>query len=540
MDAPTGQPGMAEAQQVRVNFTTDSPDLQLPEGRSQLLVPADIKRYGLSRVLNSDSMLDTAAPIPFEFLVDGAFLRTSLGEYLRERGLSFETTVTLQYVRSLVPPVYQASFQHDDWVSDVDVLSASSRAGLWSSSSTSSSSSNIRDRILSASYDGLLRVWDGSGAVVAVSPPASGGGHGASAKAARWLSPSQVASAGLDRTVRVWRYSEADDGLSGVLRPALALYGHTASVDAVDVHAPSGRVLSASADGCVGLWAVSKAAAPAADPALLPGAAVAGTGNAKRRKLAATGGVAESAPQRGPLMLLPQQASHHHGAAATAMPVSGVAFDPADATVAYSASHDRALRTLDLTTGRVEGTVTTAHPLLALCALGGPRRRGLLAAGTSARTVALVDPRVSNISNSGAAASAVVMTLRGHRGPVASLAPGPEDDANSLVSGSYDGTCRVWDLRSTGGAARSSSTSSATIESDSVYVIERESSSSKANGGSRSSRGGPGDVPGVGAKVLAVAWDRGLGIASAGEDRAVQINRGRDLLAPNPGAADGR
>ena len=39
------------------------------------------------------------------------------------------------------------------------------------------------------------------------------------------------------------------------------------------------------------------------------------------------------------------------------------------------------------------------------------------------------------------------------------------------------------------------------------------------------------DVPGRGAKVFGVAWDRHFGIVSAGEDKTVQINRGRDLLA---------
>ncbi|KAG4220435.1 hypothetical protein PC116_g31086, partial [Phytophthora cactorum] len=121
MDTEMGQPALAEVQQIRVNFTTTSPDLQLPEGRTQLLVPADIKRYGLSRVLNSESMLNTSSPIPFDFLINGSFLRTSLEDYLKANGLSAESTVTLQYVRSLIPPVFQASFEHDDWVSDVDV-----------------------------------------------------------------------------------------------------------------------------------------------------------------------------------------------------------------------------------------------------------------------------------------------------------------------------------------------------------------------------------------------------------------------------------
>jgi ribosome biogenesis protein YTM1 len=39
-------------------------------------------------------------------------------------------------------------------------------------------------------------------------------------------------------------------------------------------------------------------------------------------------------------------------------------------------------------------------------------------------------------------------------------------------------------------------------------------------------------VAGDGAKVLSVAWDQSWGIVSGGEDKKVQINRGRDLFGP--------
>lgn len=486
---------MAAPQEIRVNFTTTSTDLQLPEDRSSLLVvPTDLKRYGLSRILNSSSMLDTPSPIPLDFLINGEFLRTSLQEYLQTNGLNAEETLTIQYVRSLIPPSYQASFEHNDWISDVDVLSATSRAGVWSGNKLALN----QDRIVSASYDGLLQIWDPSGRSIARS---AAGGHTASVKAVKFLLSAQIASAGLDRTVRIWKYVESDGGLQGALKPSLELYGHKASVDALDVHGPTGRVLSASADGAIGLWTTSKSSAPAAPAGLLPGA---GASESKKRKLSG----ASAAPQRGPLSMLAV-----HNSAATA-----VCFDPADASVAYSASQDHTIRTIDLTTGKVESAITTAHPLLALA----PLRRGgagtasssvLLAAATAARHITLVDPRVS-------AATTSVLTLRGHRNMVSSLAAGPDNDY-SLVSGSYDGTCRVWDLRSARAGTKAEGGGSV---SESVYVIERESLK-----GARRRAGG--DVPGRGAKVFGVAWDKTFGVVSAGEDKMVQINRGQDILA---------
>ncbi|RFU26536.1 hypothetical protein B7463_g9792, partial [Scytalidium lignicola] len=402
--------------QIRVHFTTNSPDIELPETKRQLLVPTNVRRYGLSQILNSEAMLNTSAPIPFDFLINGAFLQTTVEEYLTANGLSSETTLTLQYTRSLIPPLYEASFEHDDWVSCVDVLSGSSAAAKWSKSEVIPG----QERILSGSYDGLLRVWNKSGQTIATSTPSSAGGHTSSIKAAKFISPTQIASSGFDRTIRVWKYSEAEDHFSGDLKPILELYGHKGSIDSIDVHGPTNRILSASTDGTIGLWTTSKSSAPAAPSELLTSAPT-----AKRRKLTTS----TSTPQRGPLSLIQGHIS----------PATAAIFNPLDPTVAYSTSQDHTIRTWDLTTSTTVDTRTTSHPLLSLTALPGISHQ-LLAAGTSARHITLIDPRVSVTTTQ-------VMTLRGHMNKIVSLAPDPES-SYGLVSGSHDGTCRVWDLRS--------------------------------------------------------------------------------------------
>ena len=479
----------APGAQVKVTFTTTETDLQLPETKRQLLVPADIRRYGLSRVLNSESMLDTGS-IPFDFLVNGHFLRSSLEDYLTSNGLSLETNLTLQYVRSLIPPVYEASFEHDDWVSAVDVLSQSSPSGRWSGDSFRPG----QERILSASYDGLLRIWNASGQVITTSPSGSHGGHTASIKAAKFLSNSQLASAGMDRTVRVWKYTEKDQFSSGDLKPTLELYGHTGSIDSLEVDGSSKRILTASADGAIGFWSTSKVSAPEADATLLPGAHT-----SKRRKVATS----ITTAQRGPLSLM-----QVHNA-----PASAAIFDPRDRTVAYSVSQDHSLRTIDLTTSTVVSTLATSHPLLSLCAISRAGGSGgsapLLAAGTAARHITLMDPRAS-------ASTTSVMTLRGHTNKVVSLSASP-DNEYSLVSGSHDGTCRLWDLRSVRPATKDEGGLGSVSEP--VYVVERESRQGKKK-----------TVAGEGSKVFGVVWDK-LGIFSAGEDKKIQINQGRDVVA---------
>jgi ribosome biogenesis protein YTM1 len=437
---------------------------------------ADVRRYGLSQILNSESMLDTSAPIPFDFLINGTFLRTTLDEYLTSQGLSSESTVELQYVRSLIPPLFEASFEHDDWVSSVDVLSNSSPSVAWGGSGVASG----QERIVSGSYDGLIRIWNKSGQAIITSPPASAGGHTAAVKSAKFISPTQIASAGMDRTVRIWKYQESDDHMSGTLKPTLELYGHEKLIHSIAVHGPSNRILSAGGDGKIGIWSTDAASMPAAASTLLPSAL-----NTKRRKT----GTSTSTPQRGPLSLIN----------AHAFPVSAIIFNPLDPTVAYTASEDHSVKTFDLTTSALVDTRTTMHALKSLTALPGISSQ-LLAAGTMARHITLLDPRVQ-------AKNTQVMTLRGHKNIVTSITPDPESNYG-LVSASADGTCRVWDLRST----RQGTKDEGGIVGEPVYVLERQKEK--------------------GSQVFDVCWDKDVGIVSAGEDKMVQINRGSGVTRP--------
>ena len=411
-------------------------------------------------------LLDSERPIPLEFLINGQFLRTSLDEFLTQNGISAETTLNVEYVKALVPPLPVASYEHDDWVSSVDVLSASSKATQWA---RSSSGVPRQSRILSGSYDGLVRVWGMSSDLLA-----TGEGHTAPVKSAQFISPTTVVSGGIDRSLRLWKYQDAEVG-QGSLTQSLELFGHKSSIDSLAVHAPSSRILSASADHTVGFWSMKKSDAPAVSDSLVP------TSN-KRRKVSHT---SKPTAQRGPLSLL----SSHQAQ------VSDVCFDETDPTVAYSTSWDHTLKTWDLPTATCVDTRTTGQSLFSICHLPSS---SLIAAGTSARHITLIDPRAS-------AQTISALTLRGHTNAVASLARDP-NSTHQLLSGSHDGTCRIWDLRSV------RNDSSERI-GESVYAIERESAK------------GQKVVAGEGVKVFGVAWDKEVGIVSGGEDKQVQVNR---------------
>lgn len=341
-------------------------------------------------------------------------------------------------------------------------------------------------------------MWDTSANCLATSTPISSS-RVQSLKTAKWLSPSRVVAAGMDQVVRVYKYTDAQPGSDNdaSLTPLLELLGHQWAINSLAVHAPSSRILAASQDHSIGLFSTRASEGPPPPENLLPRLST------KRQKLSAD---TTPPPRRGPLALL----------TAHTAPVSSTIFDPADPTIAYSTSHDHTLRTWDLPSQSAVSARPTSSALLSLTALPALH---LLAAGTAARHITLIDPRES-------ASTVAVMTLRGHSNAVVALAADPRSQYG-LVSASHDGTCRVWDVRSvrSGGAGDVGGGQ----VGESVYTIERESAARKAKGNGKV-------VAGEGVKVFGVCWDRDVGIVSAGEDRMVQVNQGAKGMAREQGA----
>lgn len=378
--------------QVQVKFVTRHPDIAVPT--APILVPSNLKRYGLSQIINH--LLDTSTPVPFDFLTGGAFLRTSLNSYLQQNGLSAESVITLEYVRAVVPPKFQAAFQHDDWVSSVSTTALDNDKNL--------------TRILSGSYDGIARVWNLSGQVLTETP-----GHSSAIKSAKWINNgAQFVTSSMDRSLRLWGYDEE----AATTTPIAELLGHKSTVESIAVDSRTTKVLSASADSTIGIWSTLTTDSPAAPADVLP------PKPKKRRTSAST-----TTPQFGPLCLLSGHSS----------PVSGVTFDPKDSTVAYSVSWDHTIRTWDLATQSLVDTRTTQHPILSICVLPS---LSLLACGSSARHITLHDPRAS-------ASTVATSTLRGHTNAVAALCAN-RDSEWQMVSAGHDGTVRVWDVRAAG------------------------------------------------------------------------------------------
>lgn len=219
---------------------------------------------------------------------------------------------------------------------------------------------------------------------------------------------------------------------------------------------------------------------------------------------------------------------HHAGSRdegvvlANARAIHSAVFHPGDATVAYSAGDDHAVRTIDLTTGRVVSSIETRSALLCLAALPSPTASSssssssspLLAAGRDDDcAIVLLDPRVT-------ATHPAVLTLRGHMRWVTSLAAAPAagHHQQQLVSAGYDGTVRLWDLRNSRTETEVVDAGSRRV-GDPLWVIRREGWETPKERKRRVAAGE--DEP----RLFSVAWDRSWGIVSGGSDRKIQINR---------------
>lgn len=468
----------SESQQLRVRLVTRDTDYAVSD--APILVPVALKRYGLSEVVNQLLQQQREADeendeeykhVPFEFLVDGELLRSSLDDTLTAKGLSTEAVLTLEYTRAVLPPSYLASYSHPDWVAAVDIFQPENADRRYGKANPQDQGVAIDAPIATGSYDGVVRLWSRAGRVSHQLLA-----HNAAVKAVKWTAQDRLVSASADRTLCLWKTTlpDAEELLGADEEPTLnanssivaLLRGHTAAVNNVAVN-HLGNIVSASADGTLRVWNTNYKSLPQYE------APVASTSTAtqKRRRIAAA--ALPAARTRTSAATL----SGHSSA------VEAVVFHARDAQTVHSVGQDHTIRTWDLAAGAQIDVRTTQFPLLAISTLS---ELGLLACGSSARHITLHDPRA------GASATLTQATLVGHTNFVVDLAPSPVSPY-MLASASHDGTARVWDVRA----------------QKCLYVLPRQSGQK-----------GPGGV----AAVFGVDWDKDVGIVSCGKDKQLQIN----------------
>ncbi len=287
--------------------------------------------------------------------------------------------------------------------------------------------------LLSGSYDGCARLWDGSGNTLAVlRGHASGvtdvavtsgpGASGADADAAVVLTASK------DGTGRVWpvRLPRGGAGAAGgaplALQAAAVLEGHTAGLEAITASPDGARAATAGWDGTLRLWSLAAALDPDAGAAA---AAAAGAAGGKRRK---KGDAAPPAVVGVSVAADATLAGHAGCVSCVAWPERGALF---------SGGWDHTLRRWDAESGACTQTLNNggAKAVLALDARPGAL---LLAFGGAERAVRCWDPRASS--------TVATLSLSSHVAWVTAVRWCPWAE-HHLLSASYDGSMKLWDVR---------------------------------------------------------------------------------------------
>lgn len=414
---------------VNVQFfsRSDYPKAVIPE--TTFSVPATVTPEGLNALVNEILALSPA--VPLDFLIDNKYVVTTLEKFMRRNNLTPEEVLRIEY-----KPALQAEegskLPHDDWVSSVRVPVAGCAAIM-----------------VTAAYDHCVRVWNddvclaiGAGHLEAVKEIAlhvvTPAGDGAprrrvvqggkrkrnGADDASIPAAVEFASVGKDGTLRAWRFTPE----SKTIKRLGTVSQHTDTIDTVDIC--NGFVATGAWDCSVKVFNWSDLIQSDESPQ-----------QQSRQKLI-TGGCA------------PVFSFTDHARA-----VLKVRFSPQFASnkTLYSTGLDGCVKMWNTETAQLSGTLEASHAAYSLAARPGiSSPHDMVVTGCTDGRLRLYDPRTKK---------GAVQTWSGHRQWVYGVTWmwRSDDDSASTVANHHDGillasasedsTVRIWDMRSTGGAA---------------------------------------------------------------------------------------
>lgn len=358
--------------QITCRFVTRLPE-KYRIAPTPLAVPGKLTRYGLSEVVNHLLALDP--PKPFDFLVDGELVRTSLEKLLLRKQITAERTLDVEYIPAVGPPSEEAVGKHEDWVSCVD--------------------GGYAGAIATGCYDGSAKLWTRAGSLLLTLPVNNPSNNAVTSVA---LLPSVddknengvvVVAGAHDGVVRSWDVEMGKKKASS--KSSRAFIGHAQAVVAV-ASAPGGEFFaSASNDGTARVWRRDGGTEWSEDGASLD------TSSAKRRK--AESGAVPGAQQKRSCLDAPAKAAEdspmaplnaeltltgHRGA------VTCVQWESPDA--AWTGGDDKTLKRWDVDEGRCSQTFDAPKAVNSVaCRADGKR---ILWSGGGDKLVHAWDPRV--------------------------------------------------------------------------------------------------------------------------------------------------
>jgi ribosome biogenesis protein YTM1 len=373
-----------------VKFVTKNEAIRVTE--TPFAVPTRLNRQGLSQVVNH--LLNTKENRPFDFLIDGLFLRSSLEKYMRQNMISEESVLTLEYVEAMPEPKKENQSIHPDWVSACALS---------------------KEFVATGCYDGIVRVYNLEGEL-----QASTKAHSAAIKSISIQATKQnnylIATSGKDQLGQLWSFNASAKSITAMS----SLTGHLNSVDAIVLSDDATRLATASWDNTVRMWKTSfDKDDEVEDESQIK----------KKQKKTADGIGNVTFRQQEAEMILVGHTSY----------VTGVAFHPQNSHWLVSSASDRTVRIWDQTTHLCIQTLIGNRSINAVSVSAG----GLVVTAHPDHALRLWDPRASDKGE-----VAIQRTFNSHKEWVSSVAFRPESEY-LFASGAYDGTVKIWDMRST-------------------------------------------------------------------------------------------
>ncbi|XP_037961119.1 ribosome biogenesis protein WDR12 homolog [Teleopsis dalmanni] len=216
--------------QVRVHFKTKQEQYAIPDIPyviDETLTTAELNTF-INTLLKQSGT--TENNVDFDFLLTGEYLHGRLCDTLREKLISFESGVELEYVERFPAPEPQDCLLHDDWVSAVHTC------GKW---------------VLTGSYDCVLNIWNVKGKhMLTIS------GHNMPVKAVTWISIEnnigRFISCGQDARPNIWEWHMDSNSVNNLA----VCKGHERAVDCVGMSPDNRRFATGSWDTMLKVWSL--------------------------------------------------------------------------------------------------------------------------------------------------------------------------------------------------------------------------------------------------------------------------------------------
>lgn len=217
--------------QVQIHLKTKQEQYAVPD------VPYSVEGYVTATELNNlvNTLLEQASLFPskpatveFDFIVIEEYLRGRLCDHIREKGVSFEDVIEVEYIERFPAPEPKDCLLHDDWVSAVMTNNK------W---------------VLTGCYDNTINIWTIKGKHVLTIP-----GHSMPVKSVAWVSLDNeggiFVSTSQDQTAMLWQWNIGKNSVECIT----VCKGHERGVDCVNVSPDASRFATGSWDTMLKIW----------------------------------------------------------------------------------------------------------------------------------------------------------------------------------------------------------------------------------------------------------------------------------------------